>query len=178
MKNKTSHYTQALFLFFIFTFVAIPVWAGDAPSKWESPANWFIYLVILMVLIGSFISILIIRTSLSNTTWSLSNALSEGIQLTEIGEDGKPIMDESNKPLMVTKLYASSSRMVAFMGMIVILLMFLAFGSFALFAFAKTGEMPSSIDQIVKFLLAGLSLFAPYAVNKFSKLFDGFAPKG
>jgi hypothetical protein len=56
--------------------------------------------------------------------------------------------------------------------------MFLAFGSFALFAFAKSGEMPSSIDQVVKFLLAGLTLFAPYAVNKFSKLFEGLAPKG
>ena len=178
MKNSTSHYIQGLFLFFIFTFVAIPVWADDASSKWVPPANWFIYLVIFIVLIGSLISILIIRTSLSNTTWSLSNALSEGIQLTEIGEDGKPIMDKSNKPLMVTKLYASSSRMVAFMGMIVILLMFLAFGSFALFAFAKSGEMPSSIDQVVKFLLAGLTLFAPYAVNKFSKLFEGLAPKG
>ena len=178
MKNKIRHYTQILLLFFIFMFVAIPVWADDSPCDWVPPANWFIYLVLFIVLIGSLISILIIRNSLSNTEWSLANALSEGIQLTEIGEDGKPVMVDKDKPLMVTKLTASSSRMVALMGMIVILLMFLAFGSFALFAFAKTGKMPSSIDQVVKFLLAGLTLFAPYAVNKFSKLFEGLAPKG
>ena len=133
--------------------------------------------MILIVLIGSLVSILIIRSSLNDTTWSLSNALSEGIDLTEMDKDGKPIMDASNKPIVVTKLNASSSRMVALMGMIAILLMFLAFGSFSLFAFAKTGEMPSSIDQVVKFLIAGLTLFAPYAVNKFSKLFEGLAPK-
>jgi hypothetical protein len=67
--------------------------------------------------------------------------------------------------------------MVALMGMIVILLMFIAFGSFSLFYFAKTGTMPSSIDEVVEFLVAGLTLFAPYAVNKFSSLFEGLAPK-
>ena len=102
----------------------------------------------------------------------------EGIELTEKDENGKPIMDASDKPLMVTKLYASSSRLMALMGTIVILLMFLAFGSFSLFAFAKTGEMPKSINEVVKFLVAGLTLFAPYAVNKFSKLFEGLSPKG
>ncbi len=177
MKNRISYYIQALFYFFIFTLVAIPVWADDASGKWVPPGDWFIYFVILIVLIGSLVSILIIRSSLSDTTWSLSNALSEGIDLTEMDKDGKPIMDASNKPIVVTKLNASSSRMVALMGMIAILLMFLAFGSFSLFAFAKTGEMPSSIDQVVKFLIAGLTLFAPYAVNKFSKLFEGLAPK-
>jgi len=176
MKNRISRYIQALFLMFIFMLVAIPVLADDAATEWVSPSDWFIYLVIIIVLFGSLLSILIIRSSLSNNTWSLSNALSEGIELTEMGEDGKPIMDESNKPLMVTKLYPSSSRMVALMGMIVILLMFLAFGSFALFAFAKTGEMPKSINEVVKFLVAGLTLFAPYAVNKFSKLFENLAP--
>ena len=177
MKYRISHYIQALILIFIFTLVAIPVLANDAPTKWVSPGNWFIYLVIIIVLLGALVSMLIIRSSLGNTTWSLSNALSEGIELTEMGEDGKPIMDKSNKPLMVTKLYPSSSRLVALMGMIVILLMFLAFGLFALFAFAKTGEMPKSINEVVKFLLAGLTLFVPYAVNKFSKLFEGLAPK-
>ncbi len=87
-------------------------------------------------------------------------------------------MDKSDKPVKITELQPSSSRMVALMGMIVILLMFLAFGSFSLFIFAKTGEMPTSINDVVKFLVAGLTLFAPYAVNKFSKLFEGLAPKG
>jgi hypothetical protein len=63
------------------------------------------------------------------------------------------------------------------MGMLVILLMFLGFGSFALFHFAMTGKMPGDIDQIVNFLVAGMTLFAPYVVNKFSSLFESLAPK-
>lgn len=63
------------------------------------------------------------------------------------------------------------------MGMIVILLMFLGFGAFALYSFAKTGNMPDSIDKVVNFLVAGLTLFAPYVVNKFSKVFESLSPK-
>ncbi len=177
MKNRISHHIQALSLIFLFSFAAIPAWAEGNSNPWVAPANWFIYLVIVIVLAGSLLSILIIRSALSGTTWSLSDALSEGLEVTAMEKDGKPIMDKSNKPLMITKLCASSSRMVALMGMIVILLMFLGFGAFALFAFAKTGKMPSSIDQVVNFLLAGLTLFAPYVVNKFSKMFESLSPK-
>ena len=154
MKNRIRRYIQALFYSFIFALAAMPAWAQPSSGQWVAPSNWFIYFVILIVLIGSLVSILVIRSSLSETTWSLSNALSEGIELTEMGDDGKPLLDDAKKPVVVTKLYASSSRLVALMGMIVILLMFIAFGSFSLFAFAKTGEMPSSINQVVKFLAA------------------------
>lgn len=37
--------------------------------------------------------------------------------------------------------------------------------------------MPDDIDRIVDFLVAGMTLFAPYVVNKFSSLFEGLAPK-
>ena len=62
-------------------------------------------------------------------------------------------------------------------GMIVILLLFIGFGVFALFSFAKTGNMPESMDNVVDFLLAGLTLFAPYVVNRFSNLFESLSPK-
>jgi hypothetical protein len=68
--------------------------------------------------------------------------------------------------------------MVTLMGMISILLMFLAFGAFALYHFAMSGEMPESIGDVVTFLTAGMTLFAPYIVNKFSSLFTGLMPKG
>jgi len=47
----------------------------------------------------------------------------------------------------------------------------------ALYSFAQTGTIPANLDKVVDFLLAGLTLFAPYTVNKFSKIFEGFAPK-
>jgi hypothetical protein len=46
-----------------------------------------------------------------------------------------------------------------------------------MFEFGMTGELPESISQVVEFMLAGLTLFAPYAVNKFSNLFSTLAPK-
>lgn len=172
MKSRMSRSLQTLFYFFIISLISVPVWANNTdPNKndWIPPGDWFIYFVIFVVLIGSLVSLLIIRTSLSNSAWSLSDALSEGVELTE--------MDENGKPTKVTKLCPSSSRMIALMGTLILILTFLAFGSFSLFAFAKTGNMPQSINGVVKFLLAGLTLFAPYTVNKFSKLFEGLAPK-
>lgn len=58
------------------------------------------------------------------------------------------------------------------MRMIVILFMFIGFGSFALYGFGKTGSMPQGIDRVVNFLMAGMTLFAPYIVNKFASLFQ------
>ena len=158
----------------------IPAW-GEEAIKWEVPDLWFIYTVIFIVLIGSLLALLFIRTALSASAWSLSDALSEEVELTAIKTDEHgdrtPLNDDSGKPLMITEMRASTSRMIAMMGMIVILLMFLGFGAFALFAFANTGEMPESIDQVVDFLLAGLTLFAPYVINKFSNIFESLSPK-
>ncbi len=87
------------------------------------------------------------------------------------------MMDGSQNPVVIKEMRASMSRVVAMMGMLVIMLMFLGFGTFALYVFAKTGSLPESIDQVVNFLIAGLTLFAPYVVNKFSAVFEGLSPK-
>lgn len=182
MKNRCKRHIQSLFCILLIVLCTGTAWAvnatdtGKTGTQWNPPSDWFIYLVILIVLVGSLLSILIIRTSLDSTDWSLSHALSESSELTQMDDQGNPVLDDAKKPVVVKKLTPSSSRMVALMGMIVILFMFLAFGSFSLFYFAKKGLMPSSINQVVKFLLAGLTLFAPYAVNKFSKLFEGLTP--
>ena len=176
MKDRISFCIHALILLFTFTIVSTPALAGDGSRTWIGPADWFIYLVILIVLVGVLVSMLIIRVSLAENHWSLSDALSEDVELT-LMENDKPVTDPSTgKPVVIKKLYPSSSRLVALVGMIIIMFMFLAFGSFALFGFAKTGVMPESISSVVKFLVTGLTLFAPYAVNKFSKLFEGLTP--
>ena len=63
------------------------------------------------------------------------------------------------------------------LALLLILMMFLGFGAISLFSFASTGTVPESLDQVVHFMLAGLTLFAPYAVNKFSKMFENIWPK-
>ena len=144
------------------------------------PDPWFIYTVLFVVLIGSFVSVALVRAGLSATSWSLADALSEEAQVTATetqGSDKKEKFDPAGKPVMVTELRASSSRLIALMGTIVILWVFLGFGIFTLYAYAKTGSVPESIDKVDDFLLAGLTLFAPYAVNKVGKMFESLTPK-
>src|SRR5207247_1467676 len=130
---------------------------------------------------GSLLTLLLIRAALGSSKWSLADALSEEAEVTSMEADPaggtKPRLDASGKPLMVTEMRSSTSRLIALMGMIVILLMFLGFGAFALYSFGKTGNMPDSIDKVVNFLLAGLTLFAPYLVNKFATAFESLSPK-
>ena len=179
-----SAYLVCTFMSLAFTPVSVvaeEIAEANNGSGWESPAAWFVYTVIFIVLIGSLATLLVIRTALHNSKWSIADALSEEAEISATKTDASgvttAIYDDSKKPMMITEMRASASRMIALLGTIVILLMFLGFGAFALYAFAMTGEMPDSIDQVVNFLVAGLTLFAPYVVNKFSSIFERFIPK-
>ncbi|MBI5937728.1 MAG: hypothetical protein HY850_07765 [Betaproteobacteria bacterium] len=147
---------------------------------WVAPKPWFVYAVVGIVLIGSLYALILIRAALVNSKWSLSDALSEETAVTAIETVNgveKPMLDANQQPLTITEMRASTSRVVALMGMIVIIMMFLGFGTFALFEFAMTGNMPKSIDNVVNYLLAGLTLFAPYVANKFSTMFASLTPR-
>jgi hypothetical protein len=152
--------------------VALPATAV-AQGAWTPPPGWFTYGVIGIVVVGAIVSMLLVRAALAAAkTWSLSDALSEETEVSSI-VDGKPqINAATNEPVTVILMMASTSRLIAFMGMLVLILMFVGFGSFALYGFAVSGTLPASIDQVGKFLLAGMTLFAPYAVNKFAGVFE------
>ena len=172
MKYQISHNIQIKLGILLLTLIPTPVWAQGSKEWKGAPEPWFIYTVVIIVLVGAILALSFIRAALSASTtkWSLADALSEEITVTEPTEDPKVSKE-------VTKLCASSSRLVALMGMIVLLLMFLGFGTFALYSFGKTGKLPSSINKVVHFLLAGLTLFAPYTVNKFASVFESLSPK-
>ena len=186
MKYQDGHnirFKWAALLVILFSTLA---WAGPNSDPNDgsypgAPADLFIYIVVILVLIGSFIAIALIRAALSVSAskWSLAEALSEEVEVTAMDTDKPdlPQLDDKKKPLMVKRMCASSSRLIALMGMMVILLMFLGFGAFALYAFGKTGKVPEDIGNVVKFLLAGLTLFAPYVVNKFGSVFESLSPK-
>ncbi|SNX59294.1 hypothetical protein SAMN06296273_0734 [Nitrosomonas ureae] len=153
---------------------------SDQSKEWIAAEPWFIYVVISVIFMGSLISVALIRSALSNSKWSLADALSEEAKVTSLEADGnggfKPRLDANGNPVMITELRASSSRMIALVGMMVILLMFLGFGIFAVYSFSRTGKMPNT-ENIVNFLVAGLTLFAPYLVNQFAAIFEKLAPK-
>jgi hypothetical protein len=164
-------------------------------KEWAAPEP-IIFGVIGLIAVFSIVAMQRISNSLSDITnkWSLADALSEEYDITEMKQTldatGKPLLDAAGKPVLevvhdtatgkpqlMTEMRASSSRVIALMGMIVILLMFIGFGIFAIHGFAKTGCMPESTQKVIDFLYAGVVLFAPYAINKFSKVFESLSPK-
>lgn len=185
MGYRINRYIQLILAVSLLTLASTPAWAEGA-SNGEVP-GWFIYTVIFIVLIGSLLTLLFVRSALLSSEWSLAKALSEEVEVAMMKTNAttgekEPVMKtnkktEEEEPVTIKELCASTSRLVAFMGMIVILLMFIGFGTFALYWFAKTGKMPASIEKVVSFLVAGLTLFAPYAVNKFASAFESLTPK-
>lgn len=147
--------------------------------------SFLVYLVFFIVIFGTLLSILVIRKSLPKE-WSLADALSEDVELsatTEVKESKNgvdtvtktPLYDGDGKPFLVTEMKASSSRLIALIGMLVILFMYIGFGSLLLLDFGKNNKIsnPDALSEIIKFLVAGMTLFAPYLVNKFASLFQG-----
>ena len=143
----------------------------SAPA-WSAPQDWFIYIVIAVVFVGLAVVVTSAarRLGASDNDWSLGDALSEEADVTVPDASGLPYTI-NGVVVKKTELAASSSRLIAFMGMIAILFLFLGFGAFILWEFAKTGSVPSATADVTKYLLGGMTLFAPYIVNKFSSVF-------
>lgn len=161
----------------LITLLPLPVWADNTPT---ATPDWFVYTVVGLSIFTIFIGIAVFGGRLVNDqSWSLAAAVSEEIQVTALEIDGKNIKYKSDGTQeMLTKLGASSSRLIAFLGTLVILGLFIGFGIFALVEFGKTGKMPSGMGDAIKFLVGGLTLFAPYAVNQFSGIFNSLtSPK-
>ena|SRR5215469_15833805 len=146
--------------------------------EWKPASDLFIYGIIGVIFLAALIALLMVRKGLSETKWSLADALSEEAEVTATESSGgvtRPILDTSGKPVQIREMRASASRLIALLGMIFILVMYLGFGTFVLYGFAKTGSLPASIDTIIRFLLSGLTLFAPYAVNKLAGMFENLS---
>ena len=145
-----------------------------------------VYLLTLIVALGTFFGLYLVKRRLTKEGWSLANALSEPTRLTipaelrwtESGGDqlamasrsasSKVMRDADGTPVALTLLEASSSRMIATLGGLAILMLYMGFGTFALYSFGLTCQLPASMPAVTTFLLSGLSLFAPYVANKIS----------
>jgi len=92
--------------------------------------------------------------------WRFVEALSEEVTLADA--DGK----------LVPVLVASSSRLIAVFGMIVILSLYLGVGLVVLWGVARTGSTPTGLDSVMKFMAAGGTLFAPYLFNQIRAGFE------
>lgn len=145
-----------------------------------------VYALTLIVALGTFFGLYLVKRRLTKEGWSLANALSEPTRLTipaalrwtESGGDQLAMASSSSSskvmrgadgtPVALTLLEASSSRMIATLGSLAILMLYMGFGTFALYSFGLTCQLPASMPAVTTFLLSGLSLFAPYVANKIS----------
>lgn len=86
--------------------------------------------------------------------WRLTDALSEDVTYVDAAGHS------------VTLLTASASRLIAILGLIVILSLYIGMGLLTLRAFALGGAVPSVVDTMLKFLVGGAGLFVPYLANQ------------
>jgi hypothetical protein len=136
---------------------AAPAACGAACPPAPQP---FVFVVVGAVVL--LVALLSIRTALARSpSWSLGDALSEEADLT------------NDQGVAVTVMRASTSRVIALAGLVVMLCLYLGFGVFILYDFGIGRGLPSGMGDIEKFMLAGLSLFAPYAVNQARAAMDG-----
>lgn len=149
-------------------------------------ATPLVYAITLLVALGTFLGLYLVKRRLTKEGWSLANALSEPTRLiipaelrwTDSGGDDSAMASQTSArkvirradgtPVALTLLEASSSRMIATLGGLAILMLYMGFGTFALYSFGLTCQLPASMPAVTTFLLSGLSLFAPYAANKIS----------
>ena len=146
-----------------------------------------VYTITVIVALGTFISLYLVKRCLTKEGWSLANALSEPTRLivpdelrwTDSAGDQKSLATGApasrkilkgtdGSPVAMTLLEASSSRMIATLGGLAILMLYMGYGIFALYSFGLTCQMPATMPTVTTFLLSGLSLFAPYLANKIS----------
>ncbi len=145
-----------------------PAYADDAQIAPSNPV--FAYVIVGGVAVAIVIALATVRSSLSgaNSTWSLSDALSEEADISPLDKDGKPLLGPDGKPQIVSELRASSSRFIALMGLIGIMMIYIGFGLIILQRFAGNGTLPTDpqIKDIVWFLFAGVTMFAPYIAQQ------------
>lgn len=139
----------------------------------ESAASFASYLVWGVAIVTLIAVIIIYRNVRRATDWSLTDALSEEVDITtrNVGTDGLVLRDAEGKFLLEKVMRASSSRLIAFFGTIVIMMLYVGAGIAVLHRFAVTGTIPPDAEKLTTFLVSGMVLFAPYIVNKFSAVF-------
>jgi hypothetical protein len=149
---------QSHWLTLIFTVLLVGALALGA-FKFDPKAS-VAYILICVILVGTTIAILSIRDALANTTWSLAQALTEQTVVT---------IDDPNhagQKISQTVSKSSMSRLIAMMGMMAILILYVCIGCACVWSLTQNGKFPDSALQGAAFLTSGVSLFVPYIANK------------
>ena len=137
-------------------------------------AEAFASILVTIVLILTVIALaLIYRNVRRAATWSLAQALSEDVPSGAIVKNvaGEPLLDKENNLQREMVEKASSSRLIALLGAVVIMMLYVGAGLAVLMQFTTKGTVPPDAEKFTTFFLYGMVLFAPYVVNKFASIF-------
>jgi hypothetical protein len=135
--------------------------AGFGVSKESVFWATFCIMTGIIVFAFGFIALGLLRSH----AWQLGDALSE-----EADNQPNPL-PAGVKPVMV----ASSSRLIALIGLLNILSVFLGFGYYFLYsAFAGTVHL-EDMRSVIYYLFSGAVMFAPYLANQLQNAFSSFA---
>ncbi len=142
----------------------------------------FAEILVALVAAAVVMSMMLCYRSLQEARdWSLTDALSEDVTLTRTDQAGNPVdalgmaLPAGQLPINVTVMKASSSRFIALVGTVAILMLYVGFALACLYRFASGNEIPD-MTKGANFFYSGLVLFAPYLINKFSSAFSIFKP--
>lgn len=120
----------------------------------------FWVMTIVLVLLFLFVAMGLLRS----TSWNLGDAISE-----EAGNQPDPL-PAGVRPILVP----SSSRLIALLGLLTILAVFLGFGYYFLYsAFNGTLEQ-NDMRAVIYYLFSGAVVFAPYLANQLREAFTAF----
>ena len=126
-----------------------PARAAAAAQSDVPPSN--LYWTIFWLMTGFYVVFLLsaVITLRRSSNWSLGDALRE---------DGKP----------------SSSRLIAFLGLLVLMVIYIGISYVAVWRLLHNEPLP----DVSSFLLSGLTVFAPYMVNQVKSMVQGAASGG
>ncbi len=151
-------------------FASIPAHAQDqaaAGVKYVPLSEPLAYAILAVIYIVVFVAVIGVINALARKSstapgergWRLSDALSEEGEITGPGGGKQTVM------------LASTSRLIALLGMIVIMALFLGVGTIVIWELAQAGTAPF-LDGVLKYFLAGAGLFIPYSVNQIRSGFE------
>jgi type IV secretory pathway VirB2 component (pilin) len=131
-------------------------------------------ILVAAIAIITLLSLMVIYKNLkADAKWSIADALSEDVALATTKVDpatSLPLRDAAGDVAKETELKASSSRLIALLGSVAILMLYVGAGLAVLYQFVQSGGVPSGTKDMTGYFVYGLVLFTPYAVNKGSEL--------
>jgi hypothetical protein len=135
------------------------------------PAYTLVIVIALAILY--FLAYIFRALRAQNSPWSLADAVSEEADISlPVAAGAVPEKNVEGNVATTSELRASSSRLIALLGLMAILMLYIGVGLTVLYKFALDGGILQGTTDVIKFMAAGLVMFTPYAINKITSIFQ------